>query len=105
MKLVKEVYIMTAEFPKYEQFGLVNQLRRAVVSIPSNIAEGAGKNSDIDFSRFVSIASGSCNEVETQLLLSLELGFITEEQFKVIDMKTQRVQNMLFGLHRSLRNT
>lgn len=68
----KEIYMVTVQFPDTEKFGLTNQLRRASVSIPSNIAEGASRKSNKDFSRFLEIAIGSCYEIETQLLISLD---------------------------------
>ena len=71
----KEIYTITASFPTDEKFGLVSQLRRASVSIASNIAEGASRKSNKDFSRFLTIALGSCYEVETQLLISNDLEF------------------------------
>lgn len=74
----KEIYLVTSSFPDEEKFGLVSQLRRAVVSVASNIAEGASRKSNKDFSRFLTIALGSCYEIETQLLISNDLGFISE---------------------------
>lgn len=68
----KEIYMVTVQFPDTKKFGLTNQLRRASVSIPSNIAEGASRKSNKDFSRFLEIAIGSCYEIETQLLISLD---------------------------------
>ena len=73
--LVKKVYELTAEFPTDERFGLISQLRRCSVSIPSNIAEGSGRGSNKDFARFLSISMGSAFELETQLWLSLDLEF------------------------------
>ena len=70
-------------FPDEEKFGLISQLRRAAVSIPSNIAEGASRNSNKDFSRFLSIALGSCYEIETQLLISPDLNFIDENELEI----------------------
>ena len=75
MGLVEEVYKRTRSFPKEELFGLSDQMRRAVVSIPSNIAEGAGRNSDKEFKRFLFIANGSIAELETQLLICEKLDF------------------------------
>ena len=74
-----KIYNVTASFPSEEKFGIINQLRRASVSIPSNIAEGSSRNSNKDFARFLEIAIGSAYEVETQLLISSDLGFINEE--------------------------
>jgi len=74
-----KIYSITATFPSEEKFGIINQLRRAAVSIPSNIAEGSSRNSNKDFARFLEIAIGSAYEVETQLLISSDLGFINEK--------------------------
>ena len=74
-----KVYQATSVFPIEERFGLTNQLRRASVSIPSNIAEGSSRNSDKDFARFLEIAIGSAYELETQLLISSDLGYLNEE--------------------------
>jgi len=74
-----KIYSITTTFPSEEKFGIINQLRRAAVSIPSNIAEGSSRNSNKDFARFLEIAIGSAYEVETQLLISSDLGFINEE--------------------------
>ena len=79
-QLVQEVYRISAAFPTTEQYGLSLQLRRAVVSIPSNIAEGYGRASRAEYVRFLNIARGSCYEVETQLILALDLGFLNEEK-------------------------
>jgi four helix bundle protein len=74
-----KIYNETASFPSEEKFGLTNQLRRASVSIPSNIAEGSSRSSNKDYARFLEIAIGSAYEVETQLLISVDLGFLTPE--------------------------
>jgi len=76
MKLVKEVYLLLKSYPSYEQFGICSQMRWAAVSIPSNIAEGAGRNSDKELLRFCLISQGSLAELETQLLISAELDYI-----------------------------
>jgi four helix bundle protein len=76
MKLVKEVYLLLKHFPSHEQFGICSQIRRAAVSIPSNIAEGAGRDSDKELLRFCLISQGSLAELETQLLISAELDYI-----------------------------
>lgn len=80
MDLVELVYQVTSSFPKEERYGLTNQLRRAAVSIPSNIAEGHARSSTAEFQRFLSIARGSLAEVETQLLIARRLGYLSEEQ-------------------------
>lgn len=74
------VYGILKNFPQSERFGLISQMQRAAVSIPSNIAEGAGRNSQKEFIQFLSIARGSVNELETQILLSSELGYISSEE-------------------------
>lgn len=80
MELVKEILKSTEEFPIDRKFGLSSQINRSAVSIPSNIAEGSARNSDKDFSRFLSIALGSAYELETQLLLSESIGLLTKEK-------------------------
>ena len=75
IQLVKDIYQLTSKFPSEEKFGLVAQIRRAVVSIPSNISEGAARNSDKDYIRFLYISLGSLSEIETQLIIAEELGF------------------------------
>ena len=77
MKLAKETYLLTKSFPKEELYGLTSQIRRCAISIPSNIAEGKGRNSDKEFVRFLQISLGSVYELQTQLELSLELGYIS----------------------------
>ena len=75
IQLVKDIYQLTSKFPSEEKFGLVAQIRRAVVSIPSNIPEGEARNSDKDYIRFLYISLGSLSEIETQLIIAEELGF------------------------------
>ncbi len=82
--LVKDVYELTTFLPKEETFGLTSQIKRSVISIPSNIAEGAGRGSDKDFNRFLDIAYGSCFELETQLILCVDLTYISEELFESV---------------------
>ena len=83
-KLTNLIYDLSKVFPKEEIYGLTNQMRRCSVSIPSNIAEGCGRNSDKDFCRFLYIAFGSANELEYQILLSIDLKFIQLENLKKI---------------------
>ena len=100
MNLVKQVYSLTQSFPKEEIYGIVSQMRRAAISIPSNIAEGAARNSSTDFTRFLYIAMGSLAELETQLLLSRELGFTQNIE---MDENIDQIRRMLIGLIKSLR--
>ena len=83
-ELVKLVYLLTKHFPKEEIYGLTNQIRRCSVSVPSNIAEGIGRQSNKETIHFLYIAKGSLQEVETQLYLSFDLGYISEVEFKNI---------------------
>jgi len=80
MTLVRAIYIVTRDFAKDEQYGLSSQLRRAVVSVPSNIAEGAARTSKREFAQFLSVARGSLAEVETQILIARDLDYLTEEE-------------------------
>lgn len=100
MSLAKEVYDLAENFPKEETYGLVSQIRRAAVSIPSNIAEGAARNSTKEFIQSLYVSLGSLAELETQLLLSRELGFPKNEE---IDGSIERVRKMLLGLIKHLR--
>lgn len=99
MELSRAVYRLTAGFPSEERFGLVSQMRRAAVSVPSNLAEGAARVSTSEFRQFLSIARSSLSELDTQLDLSLELGFITEQARSDIDRLLTRIDKMLFGLY------
>ena len=102
MDLTTEVYRITEKFPQAEKFGLISQINRSVVSIPSNIAEGAGRNSKKEFSHFLSIAIGSAFELETQLLIAQNLKYISGDKPKALVTELSNIQNMLFGLKKSL---
>lgn len=91
----KEIYEVTNLFPETEKFGLVSQLRRASVSVPSNIAEGASRSSNKDFNRFLVISLGSCYEIETQLLLSFDLGFINENELERLNNSLHQIIKMM----------
>ncbi len=97
-QLAKDIYLQTAQLPDEEKYGLISQMRRAAVSIPSNIAEGTGRSSDKEFVRFLDIAVGSSFELETQLILCLDLDFITEDNFKLLEAKVQEIQRMIHSL-------
>ena len=96
--LVKQVYALLKQFPREEQYALCDQLRRAVISIPSNIAEGSGRMSAKDQAHFYSIAYGSLMEVLAQLDVACDLGYITKEEFKNFEIKIDEEAKMLTGL-------
>ena len=97
-KLVISIYQLTKNFPKEEMFGLINQLRRAVVSITSNIAEGFSRQSYAEKIHFYSIAQGSLTEIQNQLLIARDVGYITTEQFKPLANESVNVHKVLGGL-------
>ena len=98
IKLAKAVYQLTANYPSDERFGLTNQMRRCSISIPSNIAEGFGRGSDKELVQFLYISLGSSNELDTQLTLSYELSYISENQFLEIGELNKEVSKMLQSL-------
>ena len=102
-KVARDVYRATVRFPKTEAYGLTSQLRRAAVSIPANIAEGCGRDADLDFSRFVRISLGSANELEYHLLLSHDIGLLTPSNYETLVAQVRRLQAMLAGLNRALK--
>ena len=97
------VYEVTSQLPWFEKKGLCDQLQRAVVSISSNIAEGAGRPTDADFAHFLDQALGSAYEVETQLIISRNVGYLTPEQESTLIAENQRIQKQLVALIRSIR--
>ncbi|MGC2636479.1 MAG: four helix bundle protein [Acidobacteriaceae bacterium] len=103
MALAREVYVITQSFPKPEQFGLTSQMRRAAVSVPSNIAEGQGQLTDKAFVLYLTRARGSLYEIETQLELAESLGFMTMASLEPIPAACQEVGRMLHGLINSMR--
>jgi four helix bundle protein len=102
MDLVVAVYQVSASFPREEAFGLSSQVRRAAVSVPSNIAEGHSRKSTAEFMRHISIAQGSLSELETQLLISERLGYITSGQQEELLGASSEIGKMLNGLQVSL---
>ncbi|MCZ7603862.1 MAG: four helix bundle protein [Melioribacteraceae bacterium] len=100
--LVIDIYKVTENFPQTEIFGLTNQIRRASVSVPSNIAEGCGRNSNKDLIRFLDIANGSSFELETHLIIAHELNYIDDLVFNKIIKKLDEVQKMIYGFKNSL---
>ncbi|HLA84794.1 MAG TPA: four helix bundle protein [Thermoguttaceae bacterium] len=103
MELVESVYRVTQSFPREEIYGLTAQIRRAAISIPSNIAEGQGRRSRRDFHHFLAIAYGSLHEVETQTIIGERLGFLNQEIRSEIVEQTSHVGRLLNGLMRSLK--
>jgi four helix bundle protein len=102
MQLTEEIYKTTESFPPREVYALANQLQRAAVSIPSNIAEGHARNSTKDYLRFVSIAQGSLAEAETQLELSHRLGYVDGNRLTLLLEQTNELGRMLHGLRNAL---
>jgi four helix bundle protein len=102
MALVKLVYEETVAFPQHEKFGLVSQMRRAAVSIPSNIAEGAARTSRKEMEQFLSISKGSLSELDTQIRIAEMLGYLQD----AAELQTllERTSKLLSGLHRKVQN-
>ncbi|WP_343485963.1 four helix bundle protein [Allomuricauda sp. d1] len=98
MDVTEDVYRLSANFPKEEKYGLTSQMRRSTVSVPSNIAEGAGRNTDGEFKNFLGIASGSFNELLTQLFLSHRLELVKENQVNPIIDRLIEVQKINYSL-------
>ena len=101
IELATEVYQITADFPKEEKYGLTAQIRRSAVSVPSNIAEGAGRNSNKEFNHFLGISNGSSYELQTQLIISRNLDLIDARVDQVLDQIDQ-IQKMTFSLQNKL---
>lgn len=102
-KFTIDIYRITKKFPKNEQYGLTSQIRRSASSIPTNIVEGSGQLNNGNLIRFLGIAKGSAFETEYQLMLSRDLGYIGDDEYKVLDKKIQSIIRMLTGLIRSLK--
>ncbi len=98
-----QIYLVTVSFPDEERFGLTTQLRRASVSIPSNIAEGSSRKSNKDFARFLEIAIGSAYEIETQLLISHDLGFISDDNLNPLISKIDVITKMIYNFQIKLK--
>ena len=102
MKVAQVVYKLTNTFPAEEKFGIVSQMRRAAISIPCNIAEGAARQGKKEFKNFLSVAQGSLSELDTQLDLALLLGYLDKENLEEIADPLLRTDKMLTGLIRKL---
>ena len=97
MELAREIYNVTADFPKTELYGLTQQIRRCAISVPSNIAEGCGRGTDPQLAHFLDIAQGSAFELETQLYLSNQLNFLSQETTNTLITKVIELQKMIDG--------
>ncbi|ASK28677.1 four helix bundle protein [Chryseobacterium sp. T16E-39] len=103
IQLAKEVYIICADLPKDEKFGLVSQIKRSVISVPSNIAEGAGRNNDREFYHFLGIANASSFELQTQLILTKELELLNEEKVDGLISQLNEIQRMIYTFKSNLK--
>lgn len=101
-KLTLDVYKSTASFPKEELYGLVSQIRRSALSVPSNIAEGCGRNTQSQLAHFLNISLGSASELEYQILLAKDLDFISEQIFKELTNQVIEIKRMLTSLHQKV---
>ncbi len=101
---VQKIYVASREFPDSERFGLTSQIRRAAVSVPSNIAEGAARTTTGDYLQSLSVASGSLAEVETQLILANRLEMLSKAAFDDLLLEAGEISRMLGGLKRALRS-
>ena len=106
MVLARDIYNVTANYPESETYGLVSQMRRCVVSIPSNIAEGYGRGTNRDLVHFLYTSLGSSNELETQLLLSREFSYLSDEDASMLLQLNEQINKMLSSLiYRRTQNT
>lgn len=102
IELAVDIYAQTRNFPSEEKFGLTSQIRRSAISVPSNIAEGAGRKSNKELCHFLNIAYGSSCELDTQLLISMNLGFIKDQELEILTNKITEVQKMIYKLIQKL---
>ncbi len=103
MELTQHVYKLASLFPTEERFGLISQIQRSAVSIPSNIAEGCGRNSSLEFKRFLAIALGSAFELETQLILAQKIGYFQVPDSNSVFNQIEKIQAMLINLSKSIK--
>ena len=102
-QLAMEIYRLTKPFPDDERFGITSQLRRAAISIPTNISEGCGRNGEAELARFVSIAAGSASEVEYLIFASYQLKYISDDNYHSATKATEEVKKMLSSFHSRLK--
>ena len=103
LDFVVDMYRLTESFPKEEKFGLTSQVRRAAVSVPANIAEGAGRQSEKEFVHFLSNAQGSASELATEILIAFRLGFLSEQDYATSSDGLDNIGRMIHGLSRHLK--
>ena len=103
-EFVKKIYLETDSFPNEEKYGLTSQIRRASVSVVSNIAEGAGKESDKEFIRYLEIAYSSAFEIETQIIIAIDLNFMLTEKGKILLSEIQELQKMIYGFIKTVKS-
>ena len=105
MSLTKEIYLVTKSFPKEEIYGLTNQIRRSAVSVPSNIAEGCGRNTDKQLAHFLNISMGSLCELETQIIISTELEYLDQERSIEILKNIDEIERMTNGFRSKIETS
>ncbi len=105
MKLVTTIYTETNTFPKEELYGLTSQIRRAAISIPSNIAEGYGRETKKEYARFLNIAIGSLFELQTQLEIGKNINFISEDHFDLLIAHSHELEKMLLSYHSKVKKS
>lgn len=101
-EIAKDIYTLTNKYPNQEMYGMISQMRRSALSIPLNIAEGFNRFHKAEFRRFLFISLGSCAELETQIIISKELGFISEDEFDQFNNKIERISKMIRSLSNKL---
>ena len=104
MAFAKEIFFITQTFPNEEKFGLISQMRKCTISILSNIAEGSGRTTDKEFARFLDISLGSAYQIETQILLSYDFGYLIQEDKQKFIELINSIQRMLIGLKNKISN-
>ncbi len=104
IELVVAIYSVTSHFPKEELYGLSGQLRRAALSVPANIAEGAARQTHREFTNFLQLAQGSLSELDTELEVAKRLEYINEQSWHHLDLEIERIDKMMSGLIRHLRS-
>jgi four helix bundle protein len=103
MNFIKDVYQVTETFSKHEMYGLISQMRRAAVSVPSNVAEGAARKGGKEFKQFLNIAQGSISELDTQIELALMLNYIEKDLYDTLIDRLNVISKMLYGLARKVK--